>query len=118
MGMNFYLLGGIIVKKYPELVVYALDGGVQSYILEQAAQGKLPNFKRFIESATIFEDCRPPYPSITPTCWASFSTGTTPDVHGVTDQDIHFPGTPWIRWDRATAATTCWPSGSGRRQAG
>lgn len=82
------------MKKYPELVVYALDGGVQSYILQQAAAGNLPNFKRFIDGATVFEDCRPPFPSITPTCWASFSTGTTPDIHGVTDQDIHIPGTP------------------------
>ncbi len=80
------------MKKYPELVVYALDGGVQSYIFERAAAGKLPGFYRAMKNGTVFDDCRPPFPSITPTCWASFSTGATPDVHGVTDQDILLPG--------------------------
>jgi len=82
------------MTKYPELVVYALDGGSQRYILEQAAAGNLPGFKRALENGTALNDCRPPFPSITPTCWASFSTGTTPDVHGITDQDILFPGMP------------------------
>ncbi len=82
------------MKKYPELVVCALDGGVQSYILEQAAAGKLPGFSRAMKNGTVVDDCRPPFPSITPTCWASFSTGTTPDINGITDQDILLTGMP------------------------
>lgn len=83
-----------MLNNKPELVVLALDGAVPSYIKKMVEENKLPAFKKLMERGCWFSDCRPPFPSITPTCWASFSTGATPATHGATCQDRHIPGTP------------------------
>lgn len=82
------------MRKHPELVVIGLDGAVPSQIKRLMAAGKLPAFSRLTSRGAWFTDCRPPFPTITPTCWASLSTGATPATHGATCQDIHIPGTP------------------------
>lgn len=81
------------MNKKPELVMIALDGAVPSYILKMVKENKLPSIKKLMNQGCWFDDCRPPFPTITPTCWASLSTGTTPAVHGAVCQDIHVPGT-------------------------
>ncbi|MFO7636133.1 MAG: alkaline phosphatase family protein [Clostridia bacterium] len=80
------------MRRKPELVVLALDGAVPSYVREMAGKGKLPAFQRLMERGVFFTDCRPPFPTITPTCWSSFATGSTPATHGATCQDIHVNG--------------------------
>lgn len=80
--------------KRPDLIVIGLDGAVPSHIMRLAADGELPAFKELIDRGCWFTDCRPAFPSITPSCWASISTGAFPATHGATDQDIHIPGTP------------------------
>ncbi|NLC69430.1 MAG: alkaline phosphatase family protein, partial [Clostridiaceae bacterium] len=81
------------MKSKPGLVVLALDGAVPSYIRQKIKENRLPAFKRFSEMGCWFSDCRPPFPTITPTCWASFSTGAAPVTHGAVCQDVHVPGT-------------------------
>jgi predicted AlkP superfamily phosphohydrolase/phosphomutase len=80
------------IKKYPELFVLALDGAVGSYITGRIKAGEMPSFARAFREGCYFPDCRPPFPSITPTCWASLATATTPDRHGAVDQEIHPEG--------------------------
>jgi predicted AlkP superfamily phosphohydrolase/phosphomutase len=76
----------------PELLVVAFDGAVPSYLNEAIDRLPLPAFRELRERGVWFEDCRPAFPSITPTCWSSFATGATPARHGAVDQDYHPPG--------------------------
>ncbi|MDR0669594.1 MAG: alkaline phosphatase family protein [Treponema sp.] len=80
-------------KNYPALCFLGLDGAVGPYIFDRVKKGELPNFARAFREGCYFPDCRPPYPSITPTCWASLATGTTADRHGLVCQEIHPAGT-------------------------
>jgi len=79
---------------HPELVLLALDGAVPSRVRMLTRAGRLPHFARLAARGVWFSDCRPPFPTITPCCWASLSTGATPATHGATCQDVHLPGTP------------------------
>jgi len=82
------------VQKTPELIVVALDGAVPSHVRKLMSEGRMPAFDRLASRGCWFTDCRPPFPTITPTCWASMTTGAVPATHGATCQDIHLPGTP------------------------
>ena len=75
-----------------ELLVVGLDGAVPSVVKALMAKGRLPAFRALAERGVWMADCRPPFPTITPTCWSSFATGATPAAHGATCQDIHLPG--------------------------
>ena len=82
------------MRRPPELVVIGLDGAVPSHVRALMAAGSLPAFSRLASRGSWFSDSRPPFPTITPTCWASLSTGATPATHGATCQDVHVPGAP------------------------
>ena len=86
------------MSKSPELVIIGLDGAVPSHIKNMVRSGRLPAISRLVNGGVWFADCRPAFPSITPTCWASLSTGAMPATHGAIDQDIHPPGTAldWV----------------------
>ena len=77
-----------MARQAPRLMVLALDGAVPGYIRQLAAEGKLPGFSRLMERGVVFTDARPPFPTITPTCWSSFATGALPRTHGATCQDL------------------------------
>lgn len=76
----------------PQLLVVALDGAVPSVVKTLVDAGRLPAFARLAERGVWLSDCRPPFPTITPTCWSSLATGATPATHGATCQDLHLPG--------------------------
>lgn len=78
--------------KKPELLVLGLDGASTEYIREQVALGRLPAFGRLMKRGILFEDCMTVYPSISPTCWASMTTGASPVVHGALCQSVHPDG--------------------------
>lgn len=92
-------------KNKPKLYLFGIDGGVRDYIREHAENGDYPNFKRVMDNGCFFTDCMTAYPSITPTCWASIATGTTPARHGAVDQDMRLPGGDpsdfWTAYDSA-----------------
>lgn len=81
------------MMKKPELVLFVVDGGSPSYILEGVKNGELPGFERLLKSGVSFSDCMPVFPSISPTCWASIATGAVPSVHGALCQTMHKDGT-------------------------
>ena len=74
--------------KKPELFLLGVDGGMTSYITEQIEKGKLPNLKKAFSESCVLTDCRPAYPSISATCWATIQTGASPHMHGITDENI------------------------------
>ncbi len=78
--------------KKPELFMLGVDGGVTSYITDQISRGKLPNLKKAFEKGCVLTDCRPAYPSISATCWATIQTGSSPHMHGITDENILIEG--------------------------
>ncbi len=80
------------LKKKPHLYMLGIDGAVRDFIREHAESGEYPNFKRLLDSGCLFTNCMTAYPSITPTCWATISTGTPPVVHGAVDQEVRLPG--------------------------
>ncbi|MFA5340977.1 MAG: alkaline phosphatase family protein [Clostridia bacterium] len=80
-----------MIKK-PELFMLGVDGGVTSYIKDQIAKGRLPNLKKAISEGCMLTDCRPAYPSISATCWATIQTGASPHMHGITDENILLEG--------------------------
>ncbi|TVQ18283.1 MAG: hypothetical protein EA382_17895, partial [Spirochaetaceae bacterium] len=77
-----------MTRHAPRLMVLALDGAVPAYVRQLVAKGKLPGFRRLMERGVFFTDARPPFPTITPTCWSSFATGALPRTHGATCQDL------------------------------
>lgn len=74
------------MKQKPDLFILGLDGAVTSFILEEIEKGKLPNFAKFLEKGCLLTDTRPPYPTISATCWSTMQTGASPHVHGITDE--------------------------------
>ena len=78
--------------KKPELFLLGVDGGVTSYIKDQIGRGKLPNLKKAFNEGCVLTDCRPAYPSISATCWATIQTGASPHIHGITDENILLEG--------------------------
>ncbi len=77
---------------HPEMIFLGIDGGVDSYIAREAAAGNLPNFARLLKRGTRLTELRTAHPSITPTCWSSIITGTTPEIHGVIADRLHNGG--------------------------
>jgi len=66
------------------LLIIGLDGAT-FYVLDPLIrQGRMPNFKRFIESgvAGVLHSTKPP---ITPAAWTTFMTGKGPGQHGIID---------------------------------
>ncbi len=94
-----------MIKNKPKLYLFGIDGGVRDYVRKHAEAGDYPNFKRVMDNGCFFTDCMTTYPSITPTCWASIATGTTPNRHGAVDQDMRKPGGDpcdfWTAYDSA-----------------
>ena len=62
-------------------------------IYEWARNGELPNLKYLIENGS-YGYSRPVFPSHTPTNFATLTTGTTPDVHGIADGAMRISGYP------------------------
>ncbi len=77
----------------PELIIIGLDGAMTSYITKAMSEGRLPHFKRILESGVVCSNCMTAYPSITPTCWTTIATGAAPSVTNAIDHEIHIPGT-------------------------
>ncbi|MCK5359835.1 MAG: alkaline phosphatase family protein, partial [Gammaproteobacteria bacterium] len=62
-------------------------------LFEWARQGELPNIKRLMDSGSYGYSI-PVFPGHTPSNFATLSTGTYPDTHGIVDGPIRLPGYP------------------------
>lgn len=80
------------MKKYPELIILGVDGGVPKFIQEKVAQGKCPNFAKLMRKGTFLEEVRGVHPTVTPVCWSALQTGSTPEVNGIISDLLHLEG--------------------------
>lgn len=80
------------MKKYPELIIFGIDGGVPQYIRKKVAEGKYPNFAKLIRKGTFLEEVRGVSPTVTPVCWSALQTGSTPEVNGIISDLLHLDG--------------------------
>ncbi|MGI6685864.1 MAG: alkaline phosphatase family protein [Bacillota bacterium] len=80
--------------KAKKAMFIGLDGADPMVVERLINEGKLPNFKRFLEMgvSTTNLGMQGALPTITPPNWASLATGTWPNTHGITCFWNHTPG--------------------------
>jgi len=66
------------------LIIIGFDGQDPQLTERFMQEGKLPNFSRLREMG-CYRRLRTTYPSLSPTAWSSFSTGTHPAKHNIYD---------------------------------
>lgn len=66
------------------LVILGFDGQDPQITERMVKEGKLPNFRKLSESG-CYRRLRTTCPSISPTAWSSFSTGSNPAKHNIYD---------------------------------
>lgn len=76
-----------------KLCVIGLDAALPNSVLKYVKEGVLPNFERLINTGVMAKNGLVPYPTITPPNWTTIATGAWPGTHGITDYNIHEPGT-------------------------
>ncbi len=70
--------------KGPRKLVLAVIDGLRSEALEQAiADGRAPALAAVRERGTYVDDCAAAFPSVTPVCTSSITTGAWPDEHRI-----------------------------------
>ncbi|MBI5034116.1 MAG: alkaline phosphatase family protein [Chloroflexi bacterium] len=67
-----------------KVIVIGLDGATFDLIKPFIAQGKLPTFKKLMDSSA-FSELRSTVPPVTASAWSSFMTGKNPGAHGLFD---------------------------------
>jgi len=67
-----------------KVICIGLDGATFDLIKPFIAQGKLPTFKKLMESGA-FSELRSTVPPVTASAWSSFMTGKNPGAHGLFD---------------------------------
>lgn len=75
-----------------ELLVFGVDGASPRYVKEAVERGELPGFAKLMRKGVFFDNSMTVFPSISPTCWSSISTGAVPSVHGALCQTMHVAG--------------------------
>ena len=73
-------------------MMIGLDGADPAVIKQMIAEGKLPNFKKFLEQGVAHNSLGMlgVNPTVTPPNWTSMATGNWPRTHGVTDFFTYF----------------------------
>ena len=67
----------------PKLVLGVIDG-LKPALLERAVNtGRAPALQAIMERGTYVEDCCAAFPSVTPTCAATITTGVRQDAHRI-----------------------------------
>ncbi|MEE2960061.1 MAG: alkaline phosphatase family protein [Myxococcota bacterium] len=82
-------------RKSP-LLILGFDGADFSIIDELVSEGKLPNLQNIMKTG-IRSELLSTEPAATLPAWTNFMTGTTPDIHGVTNMFFHHPGAYTLR---------------------
>jgi len=70
-------------------LIIGLDGAVPEVVEKYSKRGYLPNISKLIENGAWADNCLPPLPNTSPTCWATIATGASPATHGVTSSDLY-----------------------------
>jgi predicted AlkP superfamily phosphohydrolase/phosphomutase len=88
--LPFRLLWRAIVRKtrlHPwvrRVIIVGLDGQDPRLTERFMAEGKLPNFSKLAAMGS-YKRLRTTFPSLSPTAWSSFATGTDPGKHNIFD---------------------------------
>lgn len=77
------------MKKPDHCLIIGLDGAVPEVVEKLAGKGLLPNISRLMKNGAWAENCLPPLPNTSPTCWATVATGAPPATHGVTSSSLY-----------------------------
>lgn len=95
--------------KAKRVMVIGLDGADPLLMKKLIAEGRLPNFKRFLELGTTTTDMGMigALPTVTPPNWASLATGAWPNVHGITCFWNHTLGNPLDELDNGFNSGQC-----------
>ena len=80
-----------------KVLVFGLDGPVAPALLKYCREGKLPAMARLISGGVLAPNAMVPLPTATPANWTSIGPGAWPGTHGISDYNIHVPGTPLDR---------------------
>jgi hypothetical protein len=68
----------------PKKVVLVVIDAMAPAMMEQAiAAGEAPAIARIMQEGTYVRECVSPFPSVTPVCAATITTGVGPDQHGI-----------------------------------
>ena len=88
--LPFRLLWRAITRKQrlrpwvKRLIIVGLDGQDPQLTERFMKEGKLPNFKKLADMG-CYRRLRTTYPSLSPTAWSTFATGTEPAKHNIFD---------------------------------
>lgn len=66
-----------------KLVLVVVDAMVPAMLEEAIAQGQAPALGRILAEGTYIPECVAPFPSVTPVCAATITTGAGPAGHGI-----------------------------------
>jgi len=101
-------------------LIIGLDGAVPELIEEYSKQGLLPNITKLMRDGAWAENCLPPLPNTSPTCWATIATGASPSTHGVTSGSLYDNKIPLTETNDhkgyssvSTKAQTMWEAAEG-----
>lgn len=74
----------------PHITVIAIDAGSLELVTTAAAEGRLPNFGRLLDSGSVVH-LATLHPTSAPTVWAAVATGKLPQKNGVRSAGIYVP---------------------------
>jgi len=80
-----------------QLSVIGLDGATFRLILPWVQEGKLPNFKKIMETG-VWGGLESTLHPLSPQAWASFMTGKNPGKHGIFEFAAHRPNSYDLRY--------------------
>ena len=76
-------------------MVIGIDSPIAPRLYRWAGEGKLPNLKALMDRGVYAPHCLAPLPTITPPNWTTIATGAWIGTHGISDYQMHVPGTPF-----------------------
>ena len=74
----------------PHVTIIAIDAGSLELVTAAAAEGRLPNFGRILDSGSAMH-LATLHPTSAPTVWAAVATGKLPQKNGVRSAGIYVP---------------------------
>lgn len=84
---------------YPKkAIVVGLDGVTPKFLFDMIGQGRLPNFKRFLDEGTLAPHTFSSLPTSTPENWTSIATGAWNGAHQVMSFQTFQPDELHGRW--------------------
>ncbi|MHB1135146.1 MAG: alkaline phosphatase family protein [Chloroflexota bacterium] len=82
-----------MAPKAEKVMLVGIDAPIVPRFIKWAREGKLPTIKKMLDEGTFAPNALAPFPTITPPNWTTLATGAWAGTHGITDFDVHVPGT-------------------------